>query len=185
MPAELRAKYAMATVPVRTTESTPSEIAPEDDSIVYEARGFLHFVWTINLNGFFYSHIFAHNSEAFPSRTFSREQDSQEFQLFLCPRTYDKWASQHCSLFLVQHTYGGDVQVPRRIVIRCRIPGIDSKDKVQQYFDLRQPELSKVQQSHDGDGYVIAQLFNFISDRFFLKHLNVVPYFQIVADLLF
>ena len=170
----------MATVPVHSPESIQSEIAPEEDIIVYETNGFVHFVWTISFNGFFYNYIFTDNSEAFPSPTFSREHNSREYQLFLCPRTHSKWASQHCSVLLFQHTYGDDVQVPRRIIIQCRIPGIED---VQLYFDQRQPELGKVQQCCDG--YVIAHLHNFISNSFSLKHLNVVPYFQIVADLIF
>ena len=63
-----------------------------------------------------------YNCEVLQVQIFSREQ----YQLFLCPCTHNKWASQHCSLFLFQHTYGDDVQVPRQIikdiknVTRCR-----------------------------------------------------------------
>lgn len=44
IPAELKAKNVMAIVPVDSPESIQSEIALQDDIIVYETDDFVHFV---------------------------------------------------------------------------------------------------------------------------------------------
>lgn len=152
--------------------------------MLYRTDKEVRMVWTLDLNGFFYNHIFVHNSEGLTSNTFSRYQDSHEYLLIICPRSRDKWRMRHCSLFV--YLLGQDLQVPKRVVVHCRIPGVspdftDGTNAVQ-YFELTSKDFDIVPY---GEGYIIAHLFNFLSYSFFVKNLNVVPFFQIVTEFVF
>ena len=156
----------------------PVQCPPDlEEELVRSNDRQIHFLWTINLNGFFYNQIYIFNAQATSSTPFTRSKDPHEYQLIICPRSRDNWRNNHCSLFL--YLLGEDLQVPKRVIIQCRIPG---NADAELYFDLKPADFHVKPYE---EGYIIAYLYNFISYSFFFKHLNVVPYFQIVADLMF
>lgn len=133
--------------------------------------------WTLNLNEFFYNYIMSRNEEVLESVVFSGADSNRDYQLILSPRAYDSWRHQNCSLFLYRS--GDRSLMPKRLIFRCRIPGTASEDI--QYFEVL-PNRDSL--SYVGDGYIIAKIFFFVSYSFFLQHLNVCPYFQIIADVM-
>ena len=134
-------------------------------------------IWTLDLNGFFYNYIMSRNEEILESGIFNSTDSNRDYQLILSPRAHDSWHYQNCSLFLYRS--GNRAQLPKRLIFRCRIPGV-AGDNIQ-YFDV-QPNREHA--SCVGDGYIIAKIFFFVSYSFFLQHLNVCPCFQIVADVM-
>ena len=136
--------------------------------------------WTLNLNAFFYNYIMSRNEEVLESVVFNGGDGGSvdhDYQLILLPRAYDNWRYQNCSLFLYRS--GNRSHLPKRLIFRCRIPEVANEDI--QYFEA---VPHRDQCSHVCDGYIIAKIFFFVSYSFFLQHLNVSPYFQIIVDVM-
>lgn len=163
-----------------TSEATPIPTEVDGDTVIRREGKSVRLTWTINLNGFFYNHIYNRNSQALPSELISQKGDKHEYQLIVCPRSMDRWRNRHCSLFV--YLDGQDVKLPAKIVIQCRVPGVEDDEEICNFFVL-EPKEDDVGAYEDG--YLIARLYNFISYSFFFKHLNVAPYFQVVADFTF
>ena len=136
--------------------------------------------WTISLNAFFHNFIMSRNEEVLESVIFCGGDGSgidRDYQLILSPRAYDSWRYQNCSLFLYRS--GNRSHLPKRLIFRCRIPEVANEDI--QYFEV---VPSRDQSSQFLDGYIIAKIFFFVGYSFFLQHLNISPYFQIIADVM-
>ena len=161
------------------------DVNAEDECVAYNIDNQSHFTWTLNLNGFFYSHIHSHDSNVLQSSYFFAPDSKSHYQVLLCPRSFDKWDSRHCSLFLVAHGTGSDMQLPDRAVLQCRLPGLQGEDDMEQYFQFSHSDLLKQSEKLTPNCFVVSSFHNFLSYSFFMKHLNIMPFFQIVVDLFF
>ena len=155
----------------------------DEECVSYNIGNCSHFAWTLNLNGFFYNHIHSHDSNVLQSSYFAAPNGKSHYQVILSPRSYDKWDSRHCSLFLVAH--GSDVTFPSRVVLQCRLPGLQGEGDVEQYFQYHGPNLIEQRKEIAPNCFIISGIYSFLSYSFFMKHLNVMPFFQIVVDLSF
>ena len=157
---------------------TPAGKQSGSDFEIYQMDSkVLRVVWTLSLNEFFYNYIYARNEEILESEMFAVAEGGHDYQIILTPRAYDSWRHHHCSLFL--YPYGDLSDMPKNIMLRCRVPGVKDEDNIQ-YYEV-QPNITGV--SKEGDGCIIAKVYFFLSYSFFLQHLNVRPFFQIVVDI--
>lgn len=157
---------------------TPADKHSGSDLEIYKMDSkALRVVWTLSLNEFFYNYIFARNAEILESEAFAVVEGGHDYQIILTPRAYDSWRYQYCSLFL--YRFGDLADMPKNIMFRCRVPRVTDEDNIQ-YYEV-QPHIAGV--SKEGDGCIIAKVYFFLSYSFFLQHLNVCPFFQIVADI--
>ena len=157
------------------------DVNADNECVAYNTGSQSHFSWTLNLNGFFYSHIHSQDSNALQSSYFTAPNGKSHYQVILLPRSFDKWDSRHCSLFLVAQ--GSDF--PVRAVLQCRLPGLQDDGYVEQYFQFSQSDILQQRKKIADNYFVVSSIHTFLSYSFFMKHLNIMPFFQIVVDLYF
>lgn len=161
-----------------------TEVNAEDEYIVHNVDNRSHFAWTLNLNGFFYSHIHSHDSNVLQSSEF-KSPNGSTYQVILLPRSFDKWDYRHCALFLVAHSDKMNTNFPKRAVLQCRLPGLQGERDVEQYFEFSEEDLSRQRREIAKHFFIVCNSHSFLSYSFFMKHLNIMPFFQIVVDLSF